>query len=106
MTTFDDREKAFESKFKHDQELLFRIYARRAKLVGLWAAEKMGKTGAAAEDYAKSVVRTDFDEPGHQDILRKVQADLAAAGTELSDHQLEKVMEEQLDAARQQVTAE
>ena len=77
MTTFDDREHAFEAKFAHDSEMQFRAEARRNKLLGLWAAELMGKTGDAAASYAMEVVSSDFDEPGVEDVVRKVAADLA-----------------------------
>lgn len=77
MTTFDDREKAYESKFAHDEEKLFRAGARRNKLVGLWAAGLLGKSGADAEAYAKEVVLADFEEAGDDDVLRKLVADLA-----------------------------
>lgn len=77
MTTFDDREKAFETKFAHDSEMQFRAEARRNKLVGLWAAELMGKTGDAAAAYALEVVNADFEEAGVEDVVRKVAADLA-----------------------------
>ena len=77
MTTFDDRENAFESKFAHDSEMQFRAEARRNKLVGLWAAELMGKAGDEAAEYAMSVVSADFEEAGIEDVVRKVAADLA-----------------------------
>ncbi len=80
MTTFDDREKGFEKKFAHDEELRFKATARRNKLLGLWAAAKLGKTGDAAEAYAKDVVMADFEEAGDDDVVRKVVKDLAAAG--------------------------
>ncbi|MBL4918201.1 DUF1476 domain-containing protein [Szabonella alba] len=76
MNTFDDREKAFESKFAHDADMQFRAEARRNKLLGLWAAELMGKTGDAAQEYAMSVVQADFEEAGSEDVVRKVAADL------------------------------
>ena len=76
MTTFDDRENAFESKFAHDTEMQFRAEARRNKLVGLWAAELMGKSGQAATDYAMTVVQADFEEAGIEDVVRKLSADL------------------------------
>ena len=77
MTTFDDRERAFESKFAHDAELQFRVEARRNKLLGLWAAELLGKTGAEAEAYAAEVVKSDFREAGDADVLEKVAGDLS-----------------------------
>ncbi|MFC2968360.1 DUF1476 domain-containing protein [Acidimangrovimonas pyrenivorans] len=76
MTTFDERENAFENKFAHDAEMQFRAEARRNKLLGLWAAEMMGLTGKEAGDYALTVVKADFTEPGHEDVVRKVAADL------------------------------
>jgi hypothetical protein len=76
MTTFDDRENAFENKYAHDAEMLFKAEARRNKLLGLWAAELLGKSGAEAEEYAKEVVKSDFEEAGHEDVFRKVSGDL------------------------------
>ncbi|PJI91705.1 hypothetical protein BC777_0539 [Yoonia maricola] len=76
MSTFDDRENAFENKFAHDAEMQFKADARRNKLLGLWAAELLGKSGSDAEDYAKEVVKSDFEEAGHEDVYRKVSGDL------------------------------
>ncbi|GAA6192355.1 DUF1476 domain-containing protein [Phaeobacter gallaeciensis] len=76
MTTFDDRENAFESKYAHDEEMQFKAVARRNKLVGLWAAGLMGKSDADAAEYAKTVVLSDFEEAGHEDVVRKVEGDL------------------------------
>ncbi|MEY3005584.1 MAG: hypothetical protein RLZZ491_2760 [Pseudomonadota bacterium] len=76
MTTFDDRENAFENKFAHDQEMQFRAEARRNKLMGLWVADILGKSGDDAETYAKTVVKADFEEAGHEDVMRKLIADL------------------------------
>lgn len=81
MTTFDDREHAFESKFAHDAEMVFRAEARRNKLVGLWAAELLGKTGSDADAYAIEVVKSDFEEAGHEDVVRKVAGDLDGKAT-------------------------
>ena len=81
MTTFDDRERAFESKFAHDAEMQFRVTARRNKLLGLWAADLLGKSGAEADAYAVEVVKSDFEEAGDNDVLRKVAADLAGKAT-------------------------
>src|SRR3569623_27404 len=78
MTTFDKREDGFEKQFAHDEELKFKATARRNKLLGIWAAEKLGLTGAEAEAYAKSVVMADFEEPGDQDVFRKIRADFDA----------------------------
>ena len=81
MSTFDDREHAFENKFAHDAEMLFKAEARRNKLLGLWAAELMGKTGDAAAAYAVEVVKADFEEAGHEDVVRKVAGDLGDLAT-------------------------
>jgi hypothetical protein len=94
MTTFNDREDAFEKKFAHDEELRFKAMARRNKMLGLWAAEKLGKSGAQAEDYAKSVVFADFEEQGDEDVFRKVRKDFDDAGVNQSDHQIRRTMEE------------
>ncbi|WP_281856266.1 DUF1476 domain-containing protein [Litoreibacter halocynthiae] len=82
MTTFDDRENAFETKFAHDAEMQFKAEARRNKLLGLWAADLMGKSGDDAADYAKEVVRADFEEAGDEDVYRKVAGDLGDKATE------------------------
>lgn len=79
MSTFDDRENAFENKFAHDAEMQFRAEARRNKLMGLWVAEKLGKSAEEAADYAKAVVKADFEEAGHEDVMRKVLGDLNGA---------------------------
>ncbi len=82
MSTFDDRERAFENKYAHDMEMQFKAVARRNKALGLWAAGLLGKSGAAAEEYAMEVIRADFEEAGHEDVFRKVQADLAGHADE------------------------
>ncbi|APX88463.1 aldolase [Brevirhabdus pacifica] len=82
MTTFDSREKAFENQFAHDAEMQFRAEARRNKLLGLWAAELLGKSGEEAQDYAREVVRADFEEAGDEDVYRKVAGDLGSAADE------------------------
>ncbi len=82
MTTFDDRENAFESKYAHDAEMQFKADARRNKLLGLWAADLLGKTGTDAEDYAKEVVKSDFEEAGDEDVYRKVSGDLGQRADE------------------------
>jgi hypothetical protein len=78
MTTFDDRKNAFENKYAHDAEMLFKATARANKLLGLWAAELLGKTGKDADAYAIEVVKSDFEEPGHEDVIRKVAGDLGS----------------------------
>ena len=103
MASMDDREKAFENKFAHDEELKFRAMARRNKMLGLWAAEKLGKTGEAAEAYAKEVINSDFEEAGDHDVFRKVRKDFDDAGVDQSDHQIRRTMEELLDQAVEQV---
>ena len=106
MTTFDDREKAFEDKYKHDQELQFKVEVRRNKLLGLWVAEMMGLTDADAEAYSKEVVAADFEEPGDQDLVRKVLGDTEAKGIELTEHKLRKKMDELVSVAKEQIMSE
>ncbi len=106
MTTFDNREKAFEDKYKHDQELQFKVEVRRNKLLGLWVAELLGKAGDEAEAYAKEVVASDFEEPGDADLVRKIMGDMEQAGAELSEHRLRKQMNELLAEAKEQVMNE
>ena len=91
MTTFDKREEAFEQQFAHDEELRFKATARRNKLLGLWAAEKLGLTGAEAESYAKSLVTSEI-EPGAHDIAGRILKDFAAKGVAQSDHQIARTM--------------
>jgi len=104
--SFQDREKAFESKWAHDEELRFKVIARRNKLLGLWAAEQMGISGDDAVEYAKSVVRADLEEPGHEDVVRKVHKDFEAKGVVRSDHAIRVKMEELLATAADQVVHE
>lgn len=106
MSNFNEREKAFEAKYKNDQELQFKVNVRRMKLLGLWAAEKMGLDGVAAEVYAKEVVTADFERPGHDDVVEKVMADFAERGTDVSEHQLRRQMDELLPEAMTQIQAE
>ena len=94
-----DREEGFERKFAFDQELRFKATARRNKLLGLWAAEKLGKTGADAEAYAREVVVSDIEEAGDHDVFRKVRQDFDAAGVQQSDHQIRRTMDELMAAA-------
>ena len=106
MTTFDKREEGFEKKFALDEELQFKANARRNKLLGAWAAEKLGLTGADAETYAKSVVLADFEEAGEDDVFRKVRADLDAKGkTDITDQMLRQTMNELLAKAVAEVKA-
>ena len=106
MTTFDDRERAFEKKFAHDEELRFKSTVRRNKLLGLWAAEKLGLAGAEAESYAKDVVRADFQQPGDEDIVAKLRADFDAKGVAQSDDQIRLVMLEMMANAVRQIESE
>ena len=106
MTTFDDRKKAAEAKFKHDQEFQFKVIARRNKLLGLWAAEQMGISGDDAEAYAKQVVLADFEEPGDDDVVRKVLGDLTEKGIDSDNHKIRHEMERLLEQAKGQVTTE
>lgn len=105
MTAFDERRNAFEKKFAHDQDLRFKATARRNKLFGLWVAERLGKTGAEAEEYAKSVVLADFEEAGDADVLRKVGKDLEAAGKPMDPSQLTPVLLDLMERAVQEVQA-
>ena len=101
MTTFDKREEGFEKKFAHDEELRFKALARRNKLLGLWAAGLLGKSGADAEAYAKEVVLADFEEAGDNDVVRKVVKDLA--GKAVTEQQVRAQMTELLAKAVEQV---
>jgi hypothetical protein len=106
MTTFDEREKSFEKKFEHDQELQFRVTTRKNKLLGLWAAGLMGKSGAEAEAYAKEVVMAEFEKPGDSDVMHKLMRDLAAAGKPTEAHTIAKQAERLLPEAKKQVMTE
>ncbi len=106
MTQFDNREKAFESKYAHDQELQFKVMARRNKLLGLWAAGEMGLTGEAATAYAIEVVKSDFQEAGDEDVYRKVKADLDAKQVSVSEHRVRKEMEDLISVAKAQIASE
>ena len=106
MTTFNEREKAFEDKYKHDQELQFKVEVRRNKLLGLWVAELLGLSGADAEAYAKEVVAADFEEPGDADLIRKIQADAQPKSLDLSEHRLRKKMDELNAVAKEQIMSE
>ena len=105
MTTFDKREEAFEQQFAHDEELRFKATARRNKLVGLWAAEKLGLQGADAEGYARSIVTAAVEGAGEDGIMRKLRADFAARNVVQSDHQIGRVMQELMAKAVEEVKA-
>ncbi len=101
MTSFDNRENAFENQFAHDADLQFKLAARRDKLLGLWAAEKLGLSGSASEDYAKSIVLADLEEAGHEDVIRKLVADLADDG--VSEAEIRAELVTKTVEARQQI---
>ena len=106
MTSFEDREKSFERKFALDEELRFKSTARRNKLLGLWAAEKMGLSGDEAQAYAREVVKADFEEPGEEDVFRKIRSDFDAKSIEQSDHQIRRAMADLLVEAVRQIEAD
>ena len=106
MTTFDKREKSFEAKYAHDQETVFKIGARRNKLLGLWMAEQLGLEGADAEAYAKQVIASDFEKPGDEDVFEKVWSDVQGNSLNLTEAQVRQKMQTLLEVAREQVTAE
>lgn len=106
MSGIDDRGDAFEKKFAHDAELQFKAQARRNKLLGEWAAEKLGKSGDQVAEYAKEVVRSDFDEPGDEDVYRKIRQDFDNAGVDQSEHQIRRTMEELMATAIDQIKNE
>jgi hypothetical protein len=103
MSGFDKRREGYESKFAHDEDLRFRATARRDKLLGLWAAEKLGLSGEAAESYAKEVVKAEFEEPGDEDVFRKIRKDFDAKSIAVSDHQLRREMDDLMKVAIEQV---
>jgi hypothetical protein len=105
MTTFDKREEGFEKKFAHDEELRFKANARRNKLLGQWAAQKLGLTGDDATAYAKEVVMSDFEESGDHDVFKKIRADFDAKGVAQSDHQLRRTMDELMEKAIAEIKA-
>ncbi|MDM7851649.1 DUF1476 domain-containing protein [Pseudochrobactrum kiredjianiae] len=106
MSGMDERRNTFENKFAHDEDLRFRAIARRNKLLGLWAAEKLGKTGEDAQAYAMEVVRADFEEVGDEDVIRKVAGDLSAASVNVSDAELRAQLLDLLEEAAKQISAE
>ena len=106
MTTFDKREKDEEARYKRDEEIKFKVTARRNKLLGLWVAEQLGIQGDAAETYAKQVVAADFDRPGDSDVVEKVLKDFGAKGIAMDEHRLRKEMDRLVEVARQQIMSE
>ncbi len=103
MTTFDERENTFEAKFAHDEEMQFKARARANKLTGLWAAELLGKTGDAAEAYAMEIVKSDFEEAGIDDVVRRLRADL---GDKASEEEIRTRLSENLAVAKEQLMNE
>ena len=103
MTQFDYRQRAFESKFAHDEEMKFRVLARRNRLLGEWAARKMGLSQEETDSYAKDVVRADFEEAGDGDVIRKVLGDLTAAGVETDEAEIRQTLEHKAVEARRQI---
>jgi len=103
MTTFDDRERAFEAKYAHDEEMAFRVTARRNRLLGHWAAAQMGLTPEETDAYAKAVVQADFEESGDDDVIRKLLGDLLAAGVETEEGTVRQALEDKTVEARRQL---
>lgn len=106
MTSFQDRERAEEAKFAHDEEMLFRIHARRNRLLGEWAAARMGLSAAESEAYAKSVVQADFEEAGDEDVIRKLLGDLVGAGVDASEAEVRAALDAKLIEARRALIGE
>ena len=105
MTTFDDREKGYEAKYALDQEQEFKAIARRNRMLGLWAAEKMGLSAESADQYAAAVVRADFEQPGDEDVFRKVAGDFKASGLSVSEGEIRSKIDELASIAREQIRA-
>ena len=103
MNSMKDREEGFERKFAFDEEVKFKATARRNKLLGLWVAEKLGKTGAEADAYARDVVKSDVEEAGEEDVFRKVSGDLGTAKVDVSEHQIRRKMQELMSVAIEQI---
>ncbi|HUE80201.1 MAG TPA: DUF1476 domain-containing protein [Sphingomicrobium sp.] len=103
MTTFDDRERAFETKYAHDEELRFRVVARRNRLLGMWGARLMGLSDAEADAYAKDVIRADFEEAGDEDVIRKLLGDLTAAGVDTDETRIREAVGHKEAEARRQI---
>jgi len=106
MNSFDDRLKGFEAKYSHDQNVQFRVHSRRDKLIGLWAAEQFGLEGDAATEYAKSVVLSDFEEPGDDDVIRKLVADFASHGQPMDEAALRGRLDHFHHEAKKQIADE
>lgn len=98
--SMDDRKQAFENKYQHDQQLQFKVQVKTSKLFGLWAADKLGLSGSEADLYAGEVVEADFEEPGFEDVLRKVSNDFSERGVDVEDSVMRKVLDEKLNEAK------
>ncbi len=105
MTTFDDRKKGQEAKYSKDQETIFRVTARRNKLLGLWAAEHLGIHGEAADAYARQVIEADFEKPGDDDVVEKIMGDFSAQSVDIEENELRQKMDDFLGQAREQIEA-
>ncbi len=105
-TSFDKRQKGFEAKWAHDEELRFKVFARRNKLLGLWAAKEMGMAADATDGYAREVVKADFEKPGDEDVFEKIRRDFDAKGISVSDHTIRRTMDELLETAKNQIEPE
>jgi hypothetical protein len=105
MTTFDDRERAFEAKFAHDQEMQFKIVARRNRLLGLWAAKQMGLSDVEADTYASEVIRAEFEDAGDEEVVKKLLGDLTSAGVECDETRIREALEHKNVEARRQMMA-
>jgi hypothetical protein len=103
---FEKREKGFETKWAHDEELRFKVFARRNKLLGIWAAGQMGISGPAVDAYARDVIAADFEKPGDEDVFDKVRRDLDGKKIAVSDHMLRRTMDELLEEAKRQIETE
>jgi hypothetical protein len=106
MTTFDERDRNFENKFAHDEELAFKINARLNKLIGLWAAARLGKTGSEAEEYAKDIVLTEFDSTGNSDIVEKLLKDFAIANVAVTPKEIKHEMDALMPLATRHIMGE
>jgi hypothetical protein len=103
---FEDRKKGFENKWAHNEELRFKVFVRRNKLLGIWAAEQTGLSVAEAEAYARDVIKADFEKPGDEDVFEKIKADLSAKSLDISEHTIRRTMEELLQTAKEQIEQE
>ncbi|ESQ76505.1 DUF1476 domain-containing protein [Asticcacaulis sp. BYS171W] len=106
MTTFDDRSKGFEAQFAHSEDLEFKAVARRNRMIGIWAGEKMGLSGDNLENYAKAVIRADFEQPGEEDVIRKVLGDLVASNIPVRETEVRTKVVEFLAQAREALKSE